>query len=80
MKTKEDVESLEKLIEQLQGLHVEITQLVKKSPNDALNLFKLRLVNKVLARANNILMGNTDRSIISRNLKKIHFQRTAMSR
>jgi hypothetical protein len=57
MKTKEDVENLEKLIEQLQGLHVEITQLVKKSPNDALNLFKLRLVNNVLTRANGILMG-----------------------
>lgn len=55
MKTKEDVENLEKLIGQLQGLHSEISQLAKKSPNDGLNTFKLRLVNKVLKSGNNIL-------------------------
>lgn len=57
MKTKEEVEKLEKLIGQLQGLHSEISQLAKKSPNDGLNLFKLRLVNKVLASGNDILAG-----------------------
>ncbi|WOJ89019.1 hypothetical protein RZS28_14575 [Methylocapsa polymorpha] len=57
MKTKEEVENLEKLIGQLQGLHSEISQLAKKSPNDGLNLFKLKLVNKVLESGNGILTG-----------------------
>lgn len=57
MKTKEDVENLEKLIGQLQGLHSEISQLAKKSPNDGLNTFKLKLVNKVLKSGNHILTG-----------------------
>jgi hypothetical protein len=38
MKTKDDVENLEKLIGQLSGLHAEIFQLAKKSPNDGLNV------------------------------------------
>src|SRR5665647_1731775 len=55
MKTSKDVEALERLIGQLKGLHVEISQLAKKSSNDALNRFKLNLVNKVLAAGNDIL-------------------------
>lgn len=57
MKTSEDIEKLEKLIGQLQGLHSEISQLAKKSPNDGLNVFKLKLVNKVLENGNAILTG-----------------------
>ncbi|SEI13921.1 hypothetical protein SAMN05216228_10265 [Rhizobium tibeticum] len=57
MKTREEVERLEKLIVQLEGMHSEITQLAKKSPNDGLNLFKLKLVNKVIATGNDILQG-----------------------
>jgi len=57
MKTNEDVENLEKLIGQLQGLHSEISQLAKKSPNDGLNVFKLKLVNKVLQSGNEVLTG-----------------------
>lgn len=57
MKTREDVEGLEKLIGQLQGLHSEISQLAKKSPNDGLNLFKLKFVNRVLQGGNEILAG-----------------------
>jgi hypothetical protein len=55
MKSEEDVKNLEKLIGQLEGLHVEISQLAKKSPNDGLNLFKLKFVNKVLSSGNEIL-------------------------
>jgi hypothetical protein len=55
LKTKLDVESLEKLIGQLTGLHSEIAQLAKKSPNDGLNIFKLKFVNKVLETGNTIL-------------------------
>ncbi len=57
MKTIQDVENLEKLIGQLQGLHSEISQLAKKSPNDGLNIFKLKLVNKVLQCGNEVLAG-----------------------
>ncbi len=57
MKTEDDVKNLEKLIVQLQGLHSEISLLAKKSPNDGLNTFKLKLVNKVLAQGNTILKG-----------------------
>jgi len=55
MKNENDVKNLEKLIVQLQGLHSEISVLAKKSPNDGLNLFKLKLVNKVIAQGNEIL-------------------------
>lgn len=58
MKNEDDVRNLEKLIVQLQGLHAELNLLAKKSPNDGLNLFKLNLVNKVLAGGNEILSGH----------------------
>lgn len=57
LKTENDVRDLEKLIGQLQGLHVEISVLAKKAPNDGLNLFKLKLVNNILAKGNSILSG-----------------------
>lgn len=55
MKDKSEVESLEKLIGQLQGLHAEVTSLAKKSPNDAVNAFKLKLINKVIEFGNQVL-------------------------
>ncbi len=55
MKTRSDVERLEKVIGQLQGAHSEVSQLAKKSPNDSLNKFKLNLINKVLETANAVL-------------------------
>jgi hypothetical protein len=55
MKTKDDVDALERLIVQLGGMHTEISQLAKKSPNDALNAFKLKLVNKIITAGNTIL-------------------------
>jgi hypothetical protein len=55
MKDKSDVERLEKLIGQLQGLHSEVAGLVKKSPNDAVNAFKLKLINKVIESGNEAL-------------------------
>jgi hypothetical protein len=58
MKTYSDVEKLEKLIGQLQGLHSEITVLAKKSPSDAVNSFKLGLINKVIKTGNNVLGPN----------------------
>ncbi|MBK9997330.1 MAG: hypothetical protein IPO99_09355 [Nitrospira sp.] len=58
MKTEDDVRDLEKLIVQLQGVHIEISMLAKKAPNDGLNLFKLKLVNNILAKGNSILTGH----------------------
>lgn len=43
---------------QLQGLHIEISILAKKAPNDGRNLFKLKLVNNILAKGNSILTGH----------------------
>lgn len=57
MNKKEDIETLEKLLVQLKGLYDEISQLAKKSPNDGLNVFKLKLVNKIIAVGNSILVG-----------------------
>ena len=55
--SKADIEQLEKVINQLEALHNEIAQLARKSPNDGLNTFKLRLVNKTLAAANALLLA-----------------------
>jgi hypothetical protein len=58
MKTKEDIEKLEKVIGQLQGMYSETSILAKKSPNDSINPFKLSLINKVLEAAN-LVLGNS---------------------
>ena len=58
METENDVRDLEKLIVQLQGLHAELSVLGKKAPNDGVNLFKLKLVNNILAKANLLLIGH----------------------
>ena len=55
METKEDVEQLEKLTGQLQGMYAEISALAKKSPNDSVNAFKLRMINKVIEMGNAVL-------------------------
>lgn len=44
----EDVDTFEKLKAQLDSLHQEISVLAKKSPNDAVNAFKLKFVNATL--------------------------------
>lgn len=50
-----DIENLEKVTGQLEGLHREISLLAKKSAIDGLNTFKLKLLNAALAAANGIL-------------------------
>lgn len=55
METNEDVERLEKLIGQLQGMYAEIGALAKKSPSDSVNGFKLKLINKVIEMGNVVL-------------------------
>lgn len=53
--TEQEVDTFEKLQAQLQGLHIEISALSKKSQNDALNKFKLKFVNQILAESNQLL-------------------------
>lgn len=55
MKDRGELEQFEKLMGQLRGLHDEISLLARKSANDGVNAFKLRLINKVLATANAVL-------------------------
>ncbi|CAH0289836.1 hypothetical protein SRABI05_04320 [Agrobacterium fabrum] len=60
--TIEQVEKLEKVSGQMDGLHKEITTLLKKSPNDGLNKFKLKFVNAILTEANEVL-GETHKPL-----------------
>ena len=53
-----DVEKLEKIMGQIEGLHREVSALAKKAPNDGLNTFKLKFVNLALANANGLLGKN----------------------
>lgn len=55
---KEKIKELEKIIGQLEGLHNEIGALARKSPNDALNKFKLKFVNITLLAANAAMGSN----------------------
>ena len=57
MKTT-DVNLFEKIHVQMQALHDEVGVLSKKSPNDALNKFKLMLVNGLIQEANSLLKGD----------------------
>ena len=52
---KTQIEEFEILQGQLQSVYDEMNTLAKKTPNDALNKFKLGLINSVLAKANGLL-------------------------
>lgn len=52
---KEDIDKFEELQAQLKGLYDEMQALAKKSPNDALNKFKLGLIKIVIKDANAFL-------------------------
>lgn len=54
---REEVDVFEKVVGQLDGLHNEISIMAKKSSNDAVNPFKMKFINAVLAQCNQIL-GN----------------------
>ena len=56
--TELEVNKFEKIQSQIEGLYKEIGILSKKSPNDAVNKFKLKFINQLLVEANNILTGN----------------------
>jgi hypothetical protein len=52
-----DIDQFERLQGQLESFHQELVVLVKKSPNDALNKFKLGLINCLLEKSNKLLVG-----------------------
>ena len=55
---REEIANFEKVHAQLLGFYEETEALVKKNPNDVMNKFKLQLINKLLASANEIF-GDT---------------------
>lgn len=52
---REEIGEFEQLQAQLQSLYIEVGTLSKKKPDDAVNEFKLKLINQVLKRANTTL-------------------------
>lgn len=50
-----NVDTFEKISGQLLNIYEEISLLSKKSPNDAVNKFKLKFVNKLLSQSNDYL-------------------------
>lgn len=50
-----DVDRFEKLVGQVLGLYEEMSILSKKSPNDAVNKFKLKFINRQLGESNELL-------------------------
>ena len=55
MESKENVWQFEKLEQQLFSFLIEISELSKKKPNDALNKFKLKFINSTLEALNELL-------------------------
>ncbi len=52
---KEQIDIFLKLQPQLKSAYDEISLLSKKKPTDPINTFKLKFINSILSRANNIL-------------------------
>lgn len=50
-----NVNAFEKVQAQLQGLFDEVGTLSKKKPDDAINKFKLKIINPILTEANKLL-------------------------
>jgi hypothetical protein len=52
---KKDIEQFENSIGQMEGLHTEISALARRSPNDPVNIFTLKVINSALAEAHEVL-------------------------
>ena len=53
--TREELDRFEKVVGQLQSIYDELSVLSKKSPNDAVNPFKLRFINNLLDQRHDLL-------------------------
>lgn len=49
------ISEFEKTVSQLDGIYAEISALSKKAPNDSLNKFKIKFVNSILQKAEEVL-------------------------
>ena len=56
--TEKEIDLFEKVQSQLESIYDEISLLSKKIQNDALNIFKLKLINNVIIDANSLLKEN----------------------
>jgi hypothetical protein len=54
---RKDIDLYEKVQSQIKQLYKEITVLSKKSPDNAINKFKLKFINEKLKEANALLVG-----------------------
>ncbi len=52
---RSELDTFEKLVGQVQSVYEELSVLSKKSPNDAVNKFKLNFVNALLSKSNSLL-------------------------
>jgi len=64
---KIDIDKFEKIVAQMQSIHQEISALVRKAPSDAVNKFKLDLINSALSQFNDFF-GEMYRPFDSFNL------------
>jgi hypothetical protein len=55
---EEEIFKFEKIQGQIEGFYKEIGILSRKSPNDAVNKFKLKFINQLLTEANILLSGD----------------------
>ena len=53
--TVEQIADFEKILAQLKSFYYDTNVLVKKNPREEMNTFKLKLINKVLVKANAIV-------------------------
>ncbi|GAA3943668.1 hypothetical protein GO495_22955 [Chitinophaga oryziterrae] len=53
--TEEEISNFEKIQAQTQSFHDEMSALARKTPNAAINKFKIKFINKALAECNDIL-------------------------
>ncbi|WP_025872704.1 hypothetical protein [Methylobacillus glycogenes] len=55
---RNDVNNFEKISGQLLSIYEEISLLSKKNPNDAINKFKLKFINTIIAESNLFISSN----------------------
>jgi len=52
---EKEVNEFEQIQSQLQGLYEDLSGFATKKPDDAINTFKVKLINQVIKRANSLL-------------------------
>jgi len=62
MLTRSQIDELEKLTGQLNSIHSELSLLVKKSPNDGVNDFKIKFINEIIKKSNSFF-GKSNRPL-----------------